>query len=85
MADRHAALAGGVRFIDHLVDAAIPHMSRFTREQGWPLHLATLSAGGPGGIPGVSQPKEFRSKAREAAEGSERPKAPGTDPLPRLQ
>ena len=40
------ALAGGVRFIDHLVDAAIPHMSRFTSEHGWPLYLATPSAGG---------------------------------------
>lgn len=46
LTDRVLALAGGVRFIDHLVDAAIPHMSRFTREHGWPLYLATLSAGG---------------------------------------
>jgi IclR family mhp operon transcriptional activator len=45
LTDRVLALAGGVRFIDHLVDAAIPHMSRFTREHGWPLYLATLSAG----------------------------------------
>ena len=45
LTDQVLNLAGGVRFIDHLVDAAIPHMSRFTREQGWPLYLATLSAG----------------------------------------
>ena len=45
LTDHVLSLAGGVRFIDHLVDAAIPHMSRFTREQGWPLYLATLSAG----------------------------------------
>jgi IclR family mhp operon transcriptional activator len=45
LTDHVLGLAGGVRFIDHLVDAAIPHMSRFTREHGWPLYLATLSAG----------------------------------------
>ena len=46
LTDHVLSLAGGVRFIDHLVDAAIPHMSRFTSENGWPLYLATLSAGG---------------------------------------
>ena len=45
LTDHVLALAGGVRFIDHLVDAAIPHMSRFTSEHGWPLYLATLSSG----------------------------------------
>lgn len=45
LTDHVLTLAGGVRFIDHLVDAAIPHMSRFTAEHGWPLYLATLSAG----------------------------------------
>jgi len=45
LTDHVLALAGGVRFIDHLVDAAIPHMSRFTSEHGWPLYLATPSAG----------------------------------------
>ncbi len=45
LTDHVLTLAGGVRFIDHLVDAAIPHMSRFTEEHGWPLYLATLSAG----------------------------------------
>ena len=45
LTDHVLSLAGGVRFIDHLVDAAIPHMSRFTAEHGWPLYLATLSAG----------------------------------------
>ncbi len=45
LTDHVLSLAGGVRFIDHLVDAAIPHMSHFTSEHGWPLYLATLSAG----------------------------------------
>ena len=45
LTDHVLALAGGVRFIDHLVDAAIPHMSRFTAEHRWPLYLATLGAG----------------------------------------
>lgn len=45
LTDRVLTLAGGVRFIDHLVDAAIPHMARFTEEHGWPLYLATISAG----------------------------------------
>lgn len=45
LTDHVLALAGGVRFIDHLVDAAIPHMSRFTAEHRWPLYLGTLSAG----------------------------------------
>jgi len=45
LTDHVLALAGGVRFTDHLVDAAIPHMSRFTAEHGWPLYLATLSSG----------------------------------------
>lgn len=45
LTDHVLALAGGVRFVDHLVDAAIPHMSRFTSEHGWPLYLATISAG----------------------------------------
>ena len=45
LTDHVLALAGGVRFVDHLVDAALPHMSRFTSEHGWPLYLATISAG----------------------------------------
>lgn len=45
LTDRVLALAGSIRFVDHLVDAAIPHMSRFTAEHGWPLYLATLSYG----------------------------------------
>jgi len=45
LTDHVLTLAGGVRFIDHLVDAAMPHMSRFTAEHGWPLYLAALSAG----------------------------------------
>jgi IclR family transcriptional regulator, mhp operon transcriptional activator len=46
LTDQVLTLAGGVRFIDHLVDAAIPHMCSFTREYGWPLYLATLRPGG---------------------------------------
>jgi len=38
-------LAESIRFVDHLVDAAIPHMRRFTEEHGWPLYLATISQG----------------------------------------
>src|SRR5207344_2580772 len=38
-------LSESIRFVDHLVDAAIPHMRRFTSEHGWPLYLATLSYG----------------------------------------
>src|SRR5260221_2364927 len=45
LTDHVLALAGGVRFIDHLVVAAILHMSRFTAEPRWPLYLGTLSAG----------------------------------------
>jgi IclR family mhp operon transcriptional activator len=45
LTDRVLGLAGSIRFIDHLVDAAIPHMTRFTSEHGWPLYLATLSHG----------------------------------------
>jgi IclR family mhp operon transcriptional activator len=45
LTERVLGLAGSIRFVDHLVDAAIPHMSRFTSEHGWPLYLATLSYG----------------------------------------
>ena len=45
LTDRVLGLSGSIRFVDHLVDAAIPHMSRFTAEHGWPLYLATLSYG----------------------------------------
>lgn len=45
LTERVLGLAGSIRFVDHLVDAAIPHMSRFTAEHGWPLYLATLSYG----------------------------------------
>jgi len=43
LTDRVLGLAQGIRFIDHLVDAAVPHMRRFTREHGWPLYLGTIS------------------------------------------
>ncbi|MBS0524346.1 MAG: helix-turn-helix domain-containing protein [Proteobacteria bacterium] len=43
LTDRVLGLSESIRFVDHLVDAAIPHMSRFTAEHGWPLYLATLS------------------------------------------
>ena len=45
LTDRVLGLAGSIRFVDHLVDAAMPHMSAFTAEHGWPLYLATLSDG----------------------------------------
>lgn len=45
LTDRVLGLAGAIRFVDHLVDAAMPHMSAFTAEHGWPLYLATLSEG----------------------------------------
>jgi IclR family mhp operon transcriptional activator len=45
LTDRVLGLSGSIRFIDHLVDAAIPHMTRFTSEHGWPLYLATLGHG----------------------------------------
>jgi IclR family transcriptional regulator, mhp operon transcriptional activator len=43
LTDRVLGLARGIRFIDHLVDAAAPHMRRFTLQHGWPLHLGTIS------------------------------------------
>src|SRR6185369_2277698 len=45
LTDRVLGLSESIRFVDHLVDAAMPHMSRFTAEHGWPLYLATLSQG----------------------------------------
>ncbi len=43
LTDRVLGLAQGIRFIDHFVDAAAPHMQRFTRKYGWPLYLAAMS------------------------------------------
>jgi IclR family mhp operon transcriptional activator len=43
LTDRVLGLAQGIRFIDHFVDAALPHMRRFTRQHGWPLYLAAMS------------------------------------------
>ena len=43
LTDRVLGLAQGIRFIDQLVDAAAPHMRRFTRQHGWPLYLGTIS------------------------------------------
>jgi IclR family transcriptional regulator, mhp operon transcriptional activator len=45
LTDRVLGLSESIRFVDHLVDAAMPHMRRFTSEHGWPLYLATLSYG----------------------------------------
>lgn len=45
LTDRVLGLSESIRFVDHLVDAAMPHMSRFTREHGWPLYLATMGRG----------------------------------------
>lgn len=36
------ALSSGLRFIDRMVDAAMPAMSRFTREHAWPIGLAKV-------------------------------------------
>lgn len=41
--DRVLALAAGVRYIDRLVYAAAPEMSKFTAKTGWPLYLGTIS------------------------------------------
>jgi IclR family mhp operon transcriptional activator len=41
--DRVLTLAAGVRFIDHLVNAAAGPMSEFTATTGWPLYLGTVS------------------------------------------
>lgn len=43
LTDKVLGLAQGIRFVDHLVDVAAPHMSRFTRRYGWPLYLGTIS------------------------------------------
>ena len=42
LTDKVLGLAQGIRFVDRLVDAAAPHMSRFTRRHGWPLYLGTI-------------------------------------------
>lgn len=43
LTDRVLGLAQGIRFVDHFVDAAAPHMRRFTQKHGWPLYLGTIS------------------------------------------
>ncbi len=43
LTDRVLGLAQGIRFVDHFVDVAAPHMRRFTQAHGWPLYLGTLS------------------------------------------
>jgi len=43
LTDRVLGLAQGIRFIDHFVDAAAPHMHRFTQKHGWPLYLGSIS------------------------------------------
>lgn len=45
LTDKVLGLSESIRFVDHLVDAALPHMRRFTEEHGWPLYLATISQG----------------------------------------
>ncbi|NQW54055.1 MAG: helix-turn-helix domain-containing protein [Rhodospirillales bacterium] len=42
LTDRVLGLAQGIRFIDHFVDAAAPHMHRFTQTHGWPLYLGSI-------------------------------------------
>jgi IclR family transcriptional regulator, mhp operon transcriptional activator len=41
--DKVLTLAAGVRFIDHLVNAATGPMREFTAKTGWPLYLGTVS------------------------------------------
>ena len=43
LTDKVLGLAQGIRCVDHLVDAAAPHMSAGTRAYGWPLYLGTIS------------------------------------------
>ncbi len=43
LTDRVLGLAQGIRFIDHFVDVAAPHMHRFTQKHGWPLYLGSIS------------------------------------------
>jgi IclR family mhp operon transcriptional activator len=43
--DRVLALAAGLRFVDHLVDAAVAPMNEFTDKTGWPLYLGTVRSG----------------------------------------
>ena len=43
LTDKVLGLAQGIRFVDHLIDVAAPHMSRFTKRYGWPLYLGTIS------------------------------------------
>src|SRR6478672_2204463 len=43
LTDKVLSLAQGIRFVDHLIDVAASHMSRFTRRYGWPLYLGTIS------------------------------------------
>ncbi len=40
--ERVLALSGGLRFIDRMVDAAVPAMTGFTREHAWPIGLAKI-------------------------------------------
>ena len=40
--ERVLALSGGLRFIDRMVDAAVPPMTDFTREHAWPIGLAKI-------------------------------------------
>jgi IclR family transcriptional regulator, mhp operon transcriptional activator len=39
------ALSSGLRFIDRMVDAAMPAMAEFTREHAWPIGLAKVRDG----------------------------------------
>jgi IclR family transcriptional regulator, mhp operon transcriptional activator len=39
------ALSSGLRFIDRIVDAAVPPMGQFTQEHAWPTGLAKVRDG----------------------------------------
>jgi IclR family mhp operon transcriptional activator len=43
--ERVLALSSGLRFIDRMVDAAVPPMSQFTRDHAWPIGLAKARDG----------------------------------------
>jgi IclR family mhp operon transcriptional activator len=43
--ERVLALSSGLRFIDRIVDAAVPPMSQFTQDHAWPIGLAKARDG----------------------------------------
>ena len=72
LTDRVLGLSESIRFVDHLVDAAMPHMRRFTEEHGWPLYLATPQPG-----------RDHRSAIRPRRRARWRSRAPASTPAGR--